>query len=115
MALYKTKSNKDLVAQGIDEEEDYHEGDLIVLYKPYRFHGDLVANNPSWTQVEIGTMGVIVGYDDGDNTWLVKWDKTSRSDEDSVWTDPTCIKRVVVTDEEIAEVYKSLGVVNPNK
>lgn len=84
--------------------------DKVRLMKTLTFDGLPGSERPGWPPVPVGTTGTIEQYDVADDTWLVKWDLLEVVESgDTCWTDTDCIHDVTPTDEELAEVYKSLG------
>ena len=92
---------------------DYVNGDVVICIQEPTFR---LERFDASDDVPIGTYGKIVNYDDGDNTWLVDWQRPAHGlPTHAAWTDPECFDYDTVTDEELDEVYAIFGVANPNK
>lgn len=88
----------------------FKEGDRVQLVAPHTFYG--TAQNERWARVgDVGT----VASDFTSTTSFIRWDHRIDLGDECVWADNICLEAYVdaPTEEELAEVYKSLGVEPP--
>lgn len=83
---------------------DYVNGDEVRSVIPLTFRLELVDEGP----IPVGAYGKIENHDPSDNTWLVTWDLNGQPI--NLWVDPECFGYDKVTDEEMTEVFRLLGV-----
>lgn len=85
----------------------------VVLAREFTFHGESVAQNDSLLTVPVGTTGTCL-EDWGNDTIVVHWDRPDEHQQDDEFAvDMACLEpENPVTEEELAEVYRILGVRN---
>lgn len=86
---------------------DYKPGQEVRLIRPYKFDGRLIEHQG----IEIGSVGVVSEryymYASCHDSIVVEW---PNGDRDGNFVDLDCIGPNGPTEEELAEVYKILGV-----
>lgn len=96
--------------------DDFKDGDEVVLAREFTWHGETKAENSAIAIVPVGTIGTVSSgkgsYDNGTSVVVsVDWHDAGEY-KDGLTVDAACIEHYPspVTDEEMSEVYRILGV-----
>lgn len=92
------------------QRKDFSGDDRVVLAKTYTLNGEAAA----FLVPELGVEGTVLGkwldVPYNPNSIVVRWNRWDNPN--GTWVDLDCIVLATPTEEELAEVYKILGVSN---
>lgn len=92
------------------QRKDFSDDDRVVLVNPYRLNGEVPNFLPPENGVEGSVLGKWLDVPYNPNSIVIRWDDWDNPN--GTWVDLDCIVLATPTEEELAEVYKSLGVSN---